>query len=570
MGPLVYAGGLARKRSGLLPPRPRLISGVLDMMSHVVVFNSYARTVKIPTTPVKYLTEVRDEACQKFGLNKDQYTLKYNNKPLPLSQQVRLANLPQGARLELVQASRSPTVISVALQLPKSRLTQKFASNTSLWEILRYFESGDGANYNFTQRGIPEMNGGESGAGRLNYEMPVITVMPSHKEQSNFVELQKTLSQLGFESGSALLKLTFRNSGIPLEEAMTQITQYFKTVEPAAMGAQGAHAATTSQQLSVPDPIKTDSEATDTSASEPVRYDKPGPEPMQVDEKPAAEPITEPQVSTENPATNNIENVSPAAALAAATSTASAGPSEAPVTSSQSPPHSPSRPRNIQIFSASTSSVPQATQNDFDENDYLPTIEHAKSHQAALATKQRNTRLLSDKELEQREKARQEKINAAAEKGGALRIRMPDGTLIQMSFTKEDTAAVLYDFVKSFLEKKEEPFKLNYTSPTGRLVLVPQDHKRLIQDLHFFNNELITFQWAENASAEARASRKTLSDEWQAKAQTLKVEEAVASEPADEAKGQTVTEGKRKAAMSSEEKENKLKNLLGKGFFKKT
>jgi tether containing UBX domain for GLUT4 len=46
-------------------------------MSHLIVVNSYARPVKIPTTPTKYLTEVRDEACQKFGVNKDQYTLKY-------------------------------------------------------------------------------------------------------------------------------------------------------------------------------------------------------------------------------------------------------------------------------------------------------------------------------------------------------------------------------------------------------------------------------------------------------------------------------------------------------------
>jgi tether containing UBX domain for GLUT4 len=45
-------------------------------MSHIVVFNSYARTFKILTTPTKYLTEVRDEACQKFGLKKDQFTLK--------------------------------------------------------------------------------------------------------------------------------------------------------------------------------------------------------------------------------------------------------------------------------------------------------------------------------------------------------------------------------------------------------------------------------------------------------------------------------------------------------------
>ncbi|KAF2854548.1 hypothetical protein T440DRAFT_236069 [Plenodomus tracheiphilus IPT5] len=536
-------------------------------MSHVVVFNSYARTVKIPTTPVKYLTEVRDEACQKLGVNKDQYTLKYNNKPISLSQQIRLANLPQGARLELVQASRSPTVISVALQLPKSRLTQKFASNTSLWEILRHFESGNGANYNFTQRGIPEMSGGESGAGRLNYEMPVITVMPGHREQSTFVELQQTLSQLGFESGSALLKLTFKNSGTPLEEAMTQITQYFK--EPTTASSEGVHAAVASQQTSIPDPDRVAPEATERVAVETVRNDEPDPEPMQVDEVAATEPISEPEVSTENPTTNSIENTSPTGELAAATSTAASVPLDASTASSQYPLKTSSQPRNVQIFSASTSSTPQAARNDFNESDYLPTVEHAKSHQAALLTKQRNTRLLSDKELEEQEKARQEKINAAAEKGGALRIRMPDGTLVQMSFTKDDTADALYDFVKNFLEKKNEPFKLNYTSPTGRLALIPQDHKRLIQDLRFFNNELITFQWADDASAEARASRKTLSEEWQAKAQTLKVEEPIAPESVAPAKGQTVAEGKRKAVMSSEEKESKLKNLLGKGLFKK-
>ncbi len=45
-------------------------------MSHVVVTNSFAKTFKIATTPTKYLTEVRDEACQKFGVSKDQFTLK--------------------------------------------------------------------------------------------------------------------------------------------------------------------------------------------------------------------------------------------------------------------------------------------------------------------------------------------------------------------------------------------------------------------------------------------------------------------------------------------------------------
>lgn len=389
---------------------------------------------------------------------------------------------------------------------------------------------------------------GTSGAGRLNYEMPIITVMPGHKEQSTFAELQQTLNQLGFDSGSALLKLNFKNSGMALEEAMTQITQYFKTEDSTVQGQEVSHMAATSTQSSTQDSGEAALQAAEVMEDEKDRNHKLEPEAMEIDQRTAVE------TCTDSPTVNSLEKPSSAAAAAAL----------APAISTAS-----SQPRTVQIFSASSSSTPQAARNTFNENDYLPTVEHAKSHQAALLTKQRNTRLLSDKELEEQEKARQEKINAAAEKGGALRIRMPDGTLIQMGFTKEDTAAALYDFVKSLLEKKKEPFKLHYSGPTGRFVLIPQDDKRLIHDLRFFPNELVTFQWADDASAEARASRKTLSDEWQAKAQTLHVEESVAAASAAPSRGQTTVEGKRKAVLSAEEKESKLKSLLGKGFFKK-
>ena len=53
-------------------------------MSHVVVFNSSAKSVKIPTTPTTYLTQVRDEACQKLSMSKDQFTLKYDEYSLVL------------------------------------------------------------------------------------------------------------------------------------------------------------------------------------------------------------------------------------------------------------------------------------------------------------------------------------------------------------------------------------------------------------------------------------------------------------------------------------------------------
>lgn len=539
-------------------------------MSHVVVTNSFAKTFKIPTTPTKYLTEVRDEACQKFGVSKDQFTLKYNNKPIALSQQIRLANLPQGARLELVQASRSPTVVSVALQLPKSRLTQKFANNTSLWEVLRYFESGDGANYNFTQRAVPEMSGA-SGSGRLCYEMPVITVMPGHKEQSSFVGLQQTLSQLGFDTGSALLKLSFKNTGTPLEEAMAQITQYFKVEELATSTAPGAHAAEPAQSKSAPDLDAAAPEAATTVAGETINSNEPDPEPMDLDTQAATQPIPEPAVSDQNNASADAINTSPAAALAAATSTETSELPQAPAAASSEPEAtapSADQPRNVQIFSASSSSTPQAARNTFNESDYQPTIEHAKIHQAQLSNRTRNQRLLSDKELEEQEKERQAKIAASTNKPHSLRIRLPDGSLVQMSLTKEDTAISLYTFVTSFLDRKTEPFDLKYTGPTGRLVLIPRDTQRLITDLRFSTNELITFQWGEGASAAARTSRSTLAKEWQAQAKALRVEEPAAVVEEKQEKGKTVAEGKRKA-VSNEDKESKLKSILGKGLFKR-
>jgi tether containing UBX domain for GLUT4 len=407
---------------------------------------------------------------------------------------------------------------------------------------------------------------GTSGAGRLHYEMPVITVMPSHKEASTFGELQQTLGQLGFDSGSALLKLSFKNSGIPLEEAMAQITQYFKTEDPASSSAEGAHAVTPAQATSAPDLEKAAPEAKTNVAGETIRNDEPESESMDVDTQPVAAPEPEPDVSAQNNATQNIENISPAAALAAATSTASSEPTQTTAGIFQ-----PTElPRNIQVFSAPSSSTPQAARNAFNESDYLPTVEHAKVHQAQLLNRTRNQRLPSDKELEEQEKARQQKMEAELNKRHALRIRLPDGSLVQMTLNKDDTATVLYDFVRDFLEKKDEPFELKYTGPTGRLVLIVRDNKRLIQDLKFSTNELITFQWAENASAEVRSSRKTLAQEWQAKAQTLKVEEPAPAEVSKApAKEQTVAEGKRKANMSAEDKESKLKNILGKGLFKR-
>ncbi|KAF2740346.1 hypothetical protein EJ04DRAFT_455366 [Polyplosphaeria fusca] len=532
-------------------------------MSHVTVYNSAARSHKISTTPGKYLTEVRDEACQKFNLSPAQFTLKYNNKPISLSQQIRLANLPQGARLELIQASRSPTVISVALQLPATekplRLTEKFASNTTLWGILRHFEEAQGSNYNFTQRAVPHMGtDGSTGAGRLNYEMPAITVMPAHKEYSSFMGLQHTLIQLGFDSGSALLKLGFKNSGQPLEEAMAEITQYFKSFETPA---DGAHSAATAQLKSTPNPERAAPEASEVVAGSSMKQEQSEPgSPMEVDSEPAF---------VDGKATSGAEAMADQNVVASSQTenTPPSKPESAPLPNQTSvpPPSSPGFTRNVQIFAAPTSSTPQAARNAFNEADYVPTIEHAKSHQASLEQRTRNKRLQSDKEMEAEEAGRQEKLKAAADKGATLRIRLADQTIIQLNITKADTGHTLYDFVSGYLEHTE-PFQLKYVGNRGQQVLVPRSDARLIQDLYFSPKETITFIWDEAASAAARTSRKTLAQQFQSQAQKLEVKDPVFEYKPDSVQP-TKTEAKKKT--SSGDKESKLKSLLNKGLFKR-
>ncbi|KAF2499206.1 hypothetical protein BU16DRAFT_453861 [Lophium mytilinum] len=516
------------------------------MASHLVIVHPSARTARIPTTPGKYLTDVRDEACNKFNLRPELYTLKFNNKPVSLSQQIRLANLPGGARLDLVQASKSPTVISVALQLPESeknvRLTQKFANNVSVWEILRHFESGSDANLNFTQRGVPEMNGiPGSGSGRLNYETPVITVMPGHRERSTFVELQQTLSQLGFDSGTALLRLNFKNSGTPLEEAMAEISQYFKPAEePSASipSASGATVGATEPTPSIPVQQEKVPEIADPAPA--AGIENVAPEPMEIDQTATSQPVE---------------------------ATPQAEPS--PITSPSSEPLQPSSSGEIKIFAPPSSSTPQAARRAYNEADYVPTIEHAKAHQASLQNRGKNTRLLSDKELAEQEAVRKQKSDA--QKGVTFRIRLPDESQVMMSFSNSDTASTLYDSVRNLLEHPTQSFHLRYMGPKGAPLAMKDGPQRLVQDLRFSGREILTFLWDDNASNEVRSSKKVLKQEWQQKAQVLRVEEPEVDNRPEE-KPSTNILGMKKTGggnTSNADKESKLKSILGKGFFKR-
>lgn len=405
-----------------------------------------------------------------------------------------MSGLSSGAKLELVQSSRSPAVVSVALQLPESealgapnaRLTDKFPSTTTLWLVLRKFESGvageGGTKRNLTARGAPRTTEGTSGQGRLYYEKPVIQVMG--RELSVFTELQKTLGELGFKSGSVLLRLSFRVSENPLEEEMDRIEQYFKTIDQTPDGvakneAVSTETATGSSQSELPLATAASPDAAITELTESTSLSK--------------SPTVVPSNHDVSSATENL------------------------VTSSSG--------RTLQVFSPPTSTTPTAALTSYNPSDYTPTIEHATRHQRMLSNSTRNVRLPSEAEIAAKTATDQETL--AAVSTVEIKVRFPDESSITTHFTRTDTGATLHSSIRECLDERlvAEPFVLRQPGIRGMGENVPDNaQRRLIQDLGLKGRVLVIFGWDEaGASPETKAEKQVLKESLRQRAVPLSV-----------------------------------------------
>lgn len=251
-------------------------------MASVVVMDSALKRTAVKVSPGTHMRDVLEQACQARKISPELYALRSKaDKTVDLSQPFRLSGLTSGATLTLVQASRTPSVVNVALQLPDSegggRLSDKFPSTTSLWLILRKFEDAVAGQLprklNITQRAVPYEQ--TAASGRLEYEQPCLHIMGRNLE--SFVDLQKTLAQLGYNSGTALLRLNFKCVGQPLEEAMQEIEEYFKSVDVPSAGVAPATATATEldRDSPMPDadtPPASSIENVGVAASSKVRY----------------------------------------------------------------------------------------------------------------------------------------------------------------------------------------------------------------------------------------------------------------------------------------------------------
>ncbi|KAL2852863.1 GLUT4 regulating protein TUG-domain-containing protein [Aspergillus pseudoustus] len=470
------------------------------MSAHVVVLDATARRATIKTTPGKYLTDILQEACKKLGLDASQYGLKHKSRQLDLSLAFRLTGLSPGAKLELVQLSRSPSVVTVALQLPTSesrgapngRLTDKFPSTTSIWMVLRKFEAGVAGSTvirNLTGRGVPVVE--SQGSGRLFYETPVLQIMD--REISTLADFQKTLAQLGFNSGNVLLRLSFRRTDQPLEDAMMKIHEFFNLTEDNAVAAA--------------EEPQTSNQETETKAEASKQTDQPTSD--------AA--IDDPNTTAQQPIFPPSDSVS-----------------EHPVESTEP---TADESRSVTVYAPPSSNTPQSAQAAFDETDYVPSVEHAQIHQRRLQAASKNTRLRSDAEIAAASAAEEER--RAAIKEIEVKVRLPDQSQLVSTFEQQDTSKNLYDFVRSCLAPmyaKEKFILTNFSGPAAskthklnvpfQSVLPDSDHSLLIKNHGMTGRVLVNFSWDATASFAVQKSRSgLLRPELQTKAQELKVQQ---------------------------------------------
>jgi len=186
----------------------------------------------------------------------------------------------------------------------------------------------------------------------------------------------------------------------------------------------------------------------------------------------------------------------------------------------------------ISVYRAPSNSVPSAALAPHNEDDYEPTIAHAKLHQSRLVTNSHNKRLLSDAEAEQQEQEKLEKL--AKTKEVKIRIRFPDQSSVEAAFEANKTGADLHNYVTGLIAAEDQPFKLTWFKDKGSET-IPRDGKKLVKDLGFRGSTLVNFNWGDDARESVRKVA-TLKPQYVAKARDVPVPQVPSAGPLDGSK----------------------------------
>lgn len=444
--------------------------------------------------------------------------------------------------------------------MPSRRLIDKFPSDTTLWAVLRKFEAGVAGSapaqkqkHNFTARAVALATAsGES--GRLFYETPVINILG--RDISSFIDLQKTLGALGCTSGSVLLRLTFRVTETPMEEAIRDIETYFKSVED---DTPNESASQSNQTADAPE-----SDITNTTSPNAEEEEIEAGQQPQPTEQSSRTDSSSPQTHSHPPISVQEETASPEENQQQHPSPESI-PEPAP---------SITTPRPTAVYAPPTSSTPQAARQSYREEDYLPTVDQARAHQRNLKATSRPQRLPSDAELAAEKAAADSKL--AAVRDIEVKIRFPDQSQVVSTFGQADSSASLYAYVRSCLREDlaTQPFGLFYlppptatpakassnSKPSALSLIREEQTKLLIRDMKMTGRVLV--QCLEQPGSKGM-SRDVLRPELRAVAGEIKVEAPsdVVEEEAESSASLQAT-GEEKPSKSSAGGESKMRKWL--------
>lgn len=375
-------------------------------------------------------------------------------------------------------------------------MIQKFPSDLTIWKVLRQFESGqasNGKNINITARGVAQMsNDSGSGSGQLYYETPVLNIMG--RELSSFTDFQKTLSQLGYNSGSVLIRLSYRQTDKTLYDAMTDISQFFKETEDEDQN--GGEPVPKVELVPTEETEKPEEQAPQETAG----LQATDAQSEQAREQGLDQPEEEPQTVVEDKM-----DIDP---------------------SESSDPLAP-----VNVFLAPSGSTPAAALTPANEADFAPSIAHAQLHQARLLEDSRNKRLLSDRELEDKAAAENARINAI--KSVLIKVRFPDNTSSDWEVSPDHTGRFLYDAVRYVMAHNSQPFHLVLP---GTKIMIKDDHSPsngLIKAYKLSGRTLVNLVWDDAVPSTVR-KEPFLKANFAQKGQEVKVPEPIVSNEKEE------------------------------------
>ncbi|KAI9095276.1 hypothetical protein DFS34DRAFT_193162 [Phlyctochytrium arcticum] len=454
-----------------------------------------------PSTPLQTLL---DQACQSWGLNSADYSLKLvqgvggkKEVDVELGSTVRIVGVAGGSRLRVVPGvKRKAGPVTVALQPPDMpRMVAAFcASATTLWNVLQHFEGKWGVNLT---RVTQTESRGMLKVSKEVYMMPACIVM--NREFSTFESLkQTTLEMAGLSSGNGVIRVLLKATDMSLDAALTLLGSTPSWQAP-VNDRSNAQTPPQSQTASAPSPQQTNTapSLSGTSQSAPI----------------GCPPSVVPTLASPNlPKTTHIPSESSAQSVAAAKdeeSSAIANPASAlPTlagTATQDVEHEVITPfdREIRVFRPPP---PGQAYPQFELPESFYDLSPLELRHMLGTSRARNTAeapLLTRKMREDIQQRKWQKYPKTL-----VRVRLPGWELVQMRFLSAEQVQTFYDTLRSMLVDPTRQFTL-YTTPPFK-ALDPTD---TFWTAKLAPAALVYLKWEDDANGTHREGH-PLKDEW--------------------------------------------------------